>query len=190
MLVDPTAHAPFGYREDRLSVRWMDARELAFDDASFDAVYSLSSLEHFGGPGQVDRAAREIARVLRPGGVALLCADVLLRRHPLNAAPVDLAARMVSLGRKRRSAGLRHRAVAAEGFTPRELRRHVIAASGLQLMQPLDLGISAASSGTTSAGCIPTAAGWPASGSFFPHVLVQVDRSVLTSVCVPLRRTG
>ena len=51
MLVDPAAHAPFPYREDRLSVLWMDARELAFPDASFDVVYSLSSLEHFGGPG-------------------------------------------------------------------------------------------------------------------------------------------
>ena len=68
MLTDPSAHAPFAYREDRLEVRWMDARRLEFPDASFDAVYSLSSLEHFGGPGQVDLAAREIARVLRPGG--------------------------------------------------------------------------------------------------------------------------
>jgi len=189
MLDDPAAHAPFPYREERLSVRWMDARELAFEDGSFDVVYSLSSLEHFGGPGQVDRAAREIGRVLRPGGVALLCADVLVRRHPLNAAPVDLAARAVSLGRKRRTAGLRHRSVVAEGFTPRELRRHVIAASGLELMQPLDLSISPASWDNVCR-LYPDGRQEPASGSFFPHVLVQIDRSVLTSVCVPLRRSG
>ncbi len=187
MLADPTAHAPFPFREDRLSVRWMDARELAFEDESFDVVYSLSSLEHFGGPGQVDRAAREIGRVLRPGGVALLCADVLVRRHPLNAAPVDLAARAVSLGRKRRSAGLRHRAVVAEAFTPRELRHHVIAASGLELMQPLDLSLSP-ESWENVCRLYPDGRREPASGSFFPHVLVQIARSVLTSVCVPLRR--
>ena len=138
-------------------MRWMDARELAFEDESFDVVYSLSSLEHFGGPRAGGPGGAEIGRVLRPGGVALLCADVLVRRHPLNAAPVDLAARAVSLGRKRRSAGLRHRAVVAEGFTPRELRRHVIAASGLELMQPLDLS-SRRSPGTTSAACTPTGA--------------------------------
>lgn len=187
MLEDPAAHAPFPYREDRVSVQWMDARELSFDDASFDAVYSLSSLEHFGGPGQVDRAAREVARVLRPGGVALLCVDVLVRRHPLNAAPVDLAARAVSLGRKRRNAGLRHRSVVAEAFTRRELRRHVIEASGLELMQPLDLSISA-ESWRNVCRLYPDGRQEPASGAFFPHVLVQIDRSVLTSVCVPLRR--
>ncbi len=187
MLVDPAGHAPFGYREDRLEVRWMDARRLEFADASFDAVYSLSSLEHFGGPGQVDLAAREIARVLRPGGVALLCADVLLRRHPLNAATVDLAARTISLGAKRRNAGLRHRSVVAEALTPRELRRHVIEASGLELMQPLDLSVSPDTWGNVCR-LHPDGRREPASGTFFPHVLVQVDRSVLTSVCVPLRR--
>ncbi|HLM27604.1 MAG TPA: class I SAM-dependent methyltransferase [Thermoleophilaceae bacterium] len=187
MLSDPAAHAPFPYREDRLQVRWMDARRLEFPDAGFDAVYSLSSLEHFGGPGQVDRAAREIARVLRPGGVALLCGDVLVRRHPLNAAPADLAARVVSLGRKRRDARPRHRSVLAESFTPRELLRHVVRASGLELMQPLDLGVSA-SSWENVCRLLPDGRQEPASGSFFPHVLVRIDRSVLTSVCIPLRR--
>ncbi|MDQ3719852.1 MAG: class I SAM-dependent methyltransferase [Actinomycetota bacterium] len=187
MLMDPAAHAPFDYREDRLDVRWMDARRLEFADGSFDAVYSLSSLEHFGGPGQVDLAARQIARVLRPGGVAMLCADVLLRRHPLNAAPVDLAARTVSLGAKRRTAGLRCRSVVAEALTPRELRRHVIEASGLELMQPLDLSVSPE---TWDNVCrlYPHGRREPASGTFFPHLLVQVDPSVLTSVSVPLRR--
>jgi SAM-dependent methyltransferase len=189
MLTDPAAHAPFPFREDRLEARWMDARRLEFPDASFDAVYSLSSLEHFGGPGQVDRAAREIARVLRPGGVALLCADVLVRRHPLNAAPVDLAAHVVSLGRKRRDARPRHRSVLAETFTPRELRRHVVEASGLELMQPLDLSVSPPSWENVCR-LYPDGRQEPASGAFFPHVLVQIDRSVLTSACVPLRRSG
>jgi ubiquinone/menaquinone biosynthesis C-methylase UbiE len=50
MLDHPSAFAPYPYREDRLEVRWMDARRLEFADASFDAVFSLSSIEHFGGP--------------------------------------------------------------------------------------------------------------------------------------------
>ena len=51
MLTDPASHAPFPYREDRLEVVYADARELPFPDESFDVVFSLSSIEHFGGPG-------------------------------------------------------------------------------------------------------------------------------------------
>jgi SAM-dependent methyltransferase len=188
MLVDPAAHAPFPYREERLSVQWMDAKELAFPDGSFDVVYSLSSIEHFGGGRSIARAAAEIGRVLRPGGVALLCVDHAVRLHPLNRAGVDLAARVVSRGRHRREAGLRRR-VAVEALTAGELRRNVVAASGLELMQPLDLSVSPASWDNLCR-LHPDGRQEPATGEFYPHVLVQIDRSVLTSACVPLRRTG
>jgi ubiquinone/menaquinone biosynthesis C-methylase UbiE len=44
----------------------MDARTLAFAPASFDVVASTALLEHIDG---VDAAMREMARVVRPGGV-------------------------------------------------------------------------------------------------------------------------
>jgi SAM-dependent methyltransferase len=50
-----------------VDARWMDARRLSFDDASFDLVYSSAVFEHIDG---VEAAAAEIARVLRPGGTA------------------------------------------------------------------------------------------------------------------------
>jgi len=188
MLTDPAARAPFPYREERLSARWMDARRLSFPDASFDVVYSLSSLEHFGGGPSIARAAAEIGRVLRPGGVALLCVDHAVRLHPLNRAGVDLAARVASRGRHRREASLRRR-VAVEALTAGELQRNVVAASGLELMQPLDLTLSP-SSWENVCRLYPDGRQEPASGEFFPHVLVRIDRSVLTSVCVPLRKSG
>jgi SAM-dependent methyltransferase len=141
MLEDPSAHAPFPYREDRLDVRWMDARRLELPDESFDLVFSLSSFEHFGGRDDVAAAARELGRVLRPGGHAFVVTECFVHRHPLNAAPADLAVKLLTLGRKRRRAGLRSRAVVVEVFTPRELERLIVEPSGLELMQPLDLSL-------------------------------------------------
>jgi SAM-dependent methyltransferase len=136
MLTDPNAHAPFPYREERLEVRWMDARALDFPDASFDVAFSLSSFEHFGGRAGIAQAARELGRVLRPGGYAFLAVDTFVRRDPLNAAPVDFAIRLATLGRKMRAATPRRRAALGEVLTPGELQRWIVEPSDLEQMQP------------------------------------------------------
>ena len=46
-----------------------DVRDLPFRDASFDAVYSMGTIEHFD---ETERAVDEIARVLKPGGRAIV----------------------------------------------------------------------------------------------------------------------
>ena len=187
MLQDPAAHAPFPYREDRLEVRWMDARELDFPDESFDVCFSLSSIEHFGSPREIVRSAREMGRVLRPGGHAMVVTECFVRRHPLNAAPVDLAVRAGTLGRRRRAATLRRRAVVDQVFMPRELLKRVVEPSGLELMQPLDLSLSAESwDNLTVSGSEGRL--HPRSGDYWPHVLLQSDRSVFTSVALPLEK--
>ena len=69
-----------------------DAREIGAPDASFDAVVSLSSVEHFGlgrygdplDPEGDMRAVAEMRRVLRPGGVLVL--TTTLTRGPRTVA--------------------------------------------------------------------------------------------------------
>ena len=186
MLTDPRAHAPFPYREDRLEVRYMDGRELAFADASFDVVFSVSSIEHFGGPADIGRAAGELGRVLRPGGYAVILTECFVHRHPLSAAPVDFALRVASLGRLRRRATPRRRA-GVDVLTARELERWIVRPSGLQLLQPLDRSISAASYENV-ARLTPGRDPEPATGSFYPHVLLRFRGSVFTSVCLALQK--
>lgn len=94
VLVDPRQFAPFPYRERHLTFLKMDGRALAFRDDLFDVVYSLSSIEHFGGlPGARD-AVHDMARVLKPGGVLALATEYLLSGPPHHEAfaPADVHA--------------------------------------------------------------------------------------------------
>ena len=52
-----------------------DVRDLPFEDATFDAVVSLSTLDHFEDRGDILVALRELTRVLRPGGTLVLTLD-------------------------------------------------------------------------------------------------------------------
>jgi 2-polyprenyl-6-hydroxyphenyl methylase / 3-demethylubiquinone-9 3-methyltransferase len=56
-------------------LREADARELPFDDASFDRVTSIEVLRYLPDP---HRSIEEMARVLRPGGICLATAAPLL----------------------------------------------------------------------------------------------------------------
>ena len=188
MLVNPASHAPFPYREDRLEVLWMDGRRLDFDDESFDVVFSLSSIEHFGSPADIARSAAEIGRVLRPGGHAFVVTECLVRLHPLDRAAADLAIRLATLGRKNRVATLRRRQKLGEAFTPRELERRIVRPSGLRLMQPLDTALSAESWENLARYPRGSLEVETPTGSFYPHILVQASRSVFTSACLPLQK--
>ena len=52
-------------------------RDLPFRDDSFDAIYSMGTIEHFA---ETERAVAEMARVLKPGGRAIV--GVPNRRDP------------------------------------------------------------------------------------------------------------
>ena len=187
MLEDPTAFAPYPSREDRLEVRWMDARELDFQDGAFDVVFSLSSIEHFGGPRDVARAAAEIGRVLRPGGHALIVTECFLGRHLMDTALVNTAIRVLTAGRRCRAATPRNRQV--DCFAPRELMRRIVAPSELQLMQPLDTRISPESFENVTR-ILPNGELLPASGRFHPHIVLRAHGAPWTSVCLALEKPG
>jgi SAM-dependent methyltransferase len=106
VLDDPGRYAPFAYRRDRLRFLRMDGRRLEFPDADMDVVFSISSIEHFGGHTGSADSMREIGRVLKPGGVAAIATEMVIndRRHP-------------------------------EYFRPEELVEYLVAPSGLRLVQ-------------------------------------------------------
>jgi len=56
-------------RESPLRAAAADVRALPFRDASFDAIYSMGTIEHFD---ETEQAVREMARVLKPGGCAII----------------------------------------------------------------------------------------------------------------------
>jgi glycosyltransferase involved in cell wall biosynthesis/SAM-dependent methyltransferase len=78
MLADPKAFAPFPYRESHLEVLRMSGDKLEFDDNTFDFVFTLSSIEHFGSRNVQRKAVDEIARVMKPGGVACIITELIL----------------------------------------------------------------------------------------------------------------
>jgi SAM-dependent methyltransferase len=115
--LDPTVAAnaarvaPFPYRSESLVFQRMNALDLRFADDTFDFVFTFSSIEHFGGHAGAALAMQEIARVLKPGGVAVVATELILQgAHP-------------------------------EFFRPRDLEPCFVGDSGLQLVEPLDLSI-------------------------------------------------
>jgi SAM-dependent methyltransferase len=108
VLADASAFAPFEYRRDRLLFLRMDGSRLAFRDGAFDVVYSLSSIEHFGGLEGARRSVGDMARVLRPGGILALATEWCVR------------------GR-----------AGGEVFSPEEVRR-IIDHPSLGLVEPID----------------------------------------------------
>ncbi len=108
VLAHPEEYAPFPYRKDHLTFMRMDGRHLTFADASFDIAYSLSSIEHFGGFEGATQTMREMARVLRPGGILAMATEYVLEGPPHH-----------------------------ETFQPAEFAA-LIAQPGLELVQPID----------------------------------------------------
>lgn len=81
MLVNPGFNLPpeIKWNPQRLIVQHMDGRTLYYPDNSFDGVFSNSSIEHFGGLEDVALSAKEIGRVLKPGGILSLSTEYRIK---------------------------------------------------------------------------------------------------------------
>jgi len=86
VLEDPQAFCPRPIRGDAIEFRTMDGTDLsAYVDGTFDFAWSLSSIEHFGSHTRSGDAVREMARVVRSGGVLAVATEYLLladQSHP------------------------------------------------------------------------------------------------------------
>jgi SAM-dependent methyltransferase len=196
MLTDPGSYAPYPYREERLDVCHMDARRLEFEDASFDVVFSLSSIEHFGSTRDVQQAASEIGRVLRPGGYAFIVTECFLSRHITNSRVLQTAVRLATRGRALEKATLRRRAL--DVFTPRELESLIVRPSGLDLVQPLDRTLAPETWDNVIVWSGPGQYE-PATGEPWPHIILRpavpafsrrIEGAPFTSVALALEKPG
>jgi SAM-dependent methyltransferase len=184
MLTDPGHWAPYAYRADRLEVRSMDALNIEYPDNSFDIVFSLSSIEHFGQPADIRRAAAEMGRVVKPGGHLVIVTELLVKPHPLDWAPLQVAIKTLSGGRRLPRATMRKRMM--DAFRPRDLQRDVIAPTGLQPVQPLDQ--------TLSPSTYDNLITWigqdmrPATGNDYPHILLKGHGAPWTSAFLAFQK--
>lgn len=161
MLTAPGQHAVGSWHPRRLVVQHMDARELQYEDASFDAVYSSGSIEHFSDYNDLALALAEMWRVLKPRGIAVLSTEYRMR----GPGP-GMAGTLV--------------------FSADEIAELVVEPYAWELVQPLDLRLSQATLATELQ--IPEAVVLQDTKPEIPHIVLADGELAMTSVHLALRK--
>lgn len=164
MLTNPDSCAPIPYNRQRLIVQHMDGRDLRYPDNHFDGVFSCSSIEHFGTLDDISQAAREIGRVLKPGGIAALATEFQIGGTARGGWPGVVV------------------------FDKTMLREVIVEPSGLVMVDELENAVSEATLKTAISLERCVALGKAGKPLPLPHVVVEHEGHVFTSVVVVLRK--
>jgi SAM-dependent methyltransferase len=165
VLTNPDAFATVPYNRNRLVVQYMNALDLRYDESTFDGVFCLSSLEHFGGFDGAVQGLRQMHRVLKPGGVAAITTECIVN----GAKVLDLPGLML--------------------FTPALIDALSRSVPGLERVEPVDFSISAASLATA----YPLERAMEDAKRFhteYPHIVVEMQGRHFTSVSLFFRKTA
>ncbi|MFQ6082097.1 MAG: class I SAM-dependent methyltransferase [Candidatus Aminicenantia bacterium] len=76
--VSAEKYAPFPYIKEKLNLFRINALKLKFPDNFFDFIFSTSSIEHFGTKNNILQSLKEMYRVLKPGGAAVITTELKL----------------------------------------------------------------------------------------------------------------
>jgi SAM-dependent methyltransferase len=175
MLYEPGRHWPGPWNQRRLVVQHMNALALHYEDASFDGIFSSSSLEHFGTHEDVRRSMAEMFRVLKPGGLLSLSTEFRIEGPPPGMPGVLM-------------------------FDRRDIESVIIGDLAWDLVSPLDLDVSPATRRTEAlfsdalkdlgehtrknSHIVFHRLDW----SRYPHVVLREKNLVWTSVHIALRK--
>jgi SAM-dependent methyltransferase len=143
----------------------MDALDLRFEDSTFDAVYSLSAIEHFGAVEGAKRALGEMARVLKPGGIAALTTECIVNDARAYSAPGQ------------------------ELFTPNALRTLCSSHEDLVPVQELDFSLSDRTCALPPVPLIKAIEDSNRGHVDYPHILLELEGRVFTSFSVFLKKS-
>jgi ubiquinone/menaquinone biosynthesis C-methylase UbiE len=142
----------------------MDATKLEFPSETFDIAFSFSSIEHFGGKNHSGalKGLREIERVLKPGGIAVITTEYILndKEH-------------------------------IEYFNKKTIYSDLIdKLERLKLVEPLDLRITTKTLDTVMT--IPESYKWHAmddeTKKAHPHIIVRIKDVLLNSIMLVFQK--
>lgn len=165
MLIAPERLSRIPFERERLETLHMDGRWLRFPDDSFDGIFSSGSIEHFGDFEDIAAGACELGRVLKPGGILTLATELLL-----DGPPGSIGWPGVVL------------------FSEESLRREIVEASGLELVDDLDLTVSPRTLATVRP-LLAMIEDVEHGRETYPHVVLSHDGQLFTSVHLTLRKT-
>jgi SAM-dependent methyltransferase len=165
MLVNPDAFAPFPYNRNRLVVQYMNALDLRYENDTFDLVFCLSSIEHFGGLEGGRRSLQEMYRVLKPGGLVMFTTECVVNGVP--------APRLPNL----------------ELFTPELVNMLATSVPGLELIEPIRFDISEATRRTVL-NFDQVVQDLHRGKVIYPHIVLEIGGCHFTSVSVFLRKNA